>query len=167
MVPASGPHDDDSWQQLPPGRALPSTPRPSNKPSQSSLVSRSSDLTVTSRDLSRNNNESVTAGSRRATSGAISGGRLSYSDVLRNNPARERIDGAPDARPAVVPGQQSRMRSPRPAERQTTAVPLAESTSHQTVARRNSRGGQVRVHIVVVLAFVVLPVSLRAVASRW
>jgi len=155
MVPASGPHDD-SWPQLPPGRALPNTPRPSNKPSQSGLVSGSNDITASSRDLSRNDNESATVGSRRATSGATPGGRLSYSDMLRNNRPRERIDGAPDARPADVPNQQSRTRSPRPAERRTTAVPVAESSSHQTVARGNSRGGQVRVHIVVVLTFVVL-----------
>jgi len=156
MASTSGPHDDDSWPQLPPGRALPNTPRPSNKPSQSDLVSGSNDVTASSRDLSRNDNESAAVGSRRATSGAISGGRPSYSDMLRNNAQRERIDGAPDARPAAVPGQQSRTRNPRPAERRTTAVPAAESSSHQTVASRNSRGGQVRVHIVVVLAFVVL-----------
>jgi len=154
MVPASGPHDD-SWPQLPPGRALSNTPRPSNKPSQSGLVSGSNDITASSRDLSRNDNESATVGSRRATSGAMPGGRLSYSDMLRNNPPRERLDGAPDARPAAVPSQQSRTKS-RPAERRTTAVPVTESSSHQTVARHNSRGGQVRAHTVMVLTFVVL-----------
>ena len=156
MASTSGPHDDDSWPQLPPGRALPNTPRPSNKPSQSGLVSRSNDITVASRDLSRNNNESADVGSRRATSRPMSGERHSYSDILRIAPPREHMEGAPDARPVAIPGQQLRTRSPRPTERRTTAIPAAESSSHQTVASRNSRGGQVRVHIVVVLAFVVL-----------
>ena len=153
MVPASGPHDDDSWPQLPPGRALPSTPRPSNKPSQPGLVSTSNNITVAPRDLSWNNNESVDVGSRRATSRPMSGERHSYSDILRIAPPREHMEGAPDARPAAVSGQQLRTRSPRPTERRTTAVPAAQSSSHQTVARRDSRDGQVRVHTVVVLAF--------------
>ena len=156
MIPASGPHDDGPWPQLSPGRALPNTPRPSNRPSQSGLISGSNDITASSRDLSRNNNESATVGSRRATSGPIPGGRLSYSEILRNNAQRGSTDGAPDVRPAAVPAQQSRMRSSRPAERRTTVVPAAQPSSHQTVAGRDSRDGQVRAHVVVVLAFVVL-----------
>jgi hypothetical protein len=156
MIPSSGPHDDGSWPQLSPGRALPNTPRPSIRPSQSGPVSGSNDITASSRDLSRNDNELANVGSRRATSGPLLGGRLSDSDILRNNAQRERIDGAPDPRPAAVPAQQSRTRSSRPAERQTTVVPAAQSSSHQTVAMRDSRDGQVRDHVVMVLAFVVL-----------
>ena len=161
MIPASGPPDDGPWPQLSPGRALPNTPRPSNRPPQSGLVSGSTDLTASSRDLSRNNNESATVGSRRATSGPMSGGRLSYSEILRNNTQRESTDGAPDARPAAVSVHQSRTRSSRPAERRTTVVPAAQPSSHQTVARRDSRDGQVRAHVVEVLAFLALTSNAR------
>ena len=155
MVPASGPHDDDSWPQLPPGRAPPYTPRPSNKPPQSGLVSRSKDTTVTSMDPSRNNNESTDVGSRRATGSSMSGGRLSYSDILRTT-SPERNDGAQDARPGAASGHQSRPKRPRTAERRTTAVTTSESSGHPTVAGRNSRDDQVRVHTVVVLTIIIL-----------
>ena len=157
MASTIDPLDDYPWPQLPPGGTLPRTSRPSNNPPQSGLVPRSSDITVDSRDLSWNINESTAVGIRRATSGLMSGGRVSYSDTLRNTPPRECIDGAPETSgPAAVLYQQSRKRSPHPAERRTTAEPAAQSSSHQTVARRNSRDGQVGVHIVVVSAFVIL-----------
>lgn len=151
-----GPLDDYSWPQLPLERPLPYTPRPSNNPPQSDLVPWSGDITVDSRYLSWNNDESTDVGSRRATSWPMLGGLLSYSDILRNAPPRERIDGAPDAIPAAAPGQQSWTRSPRPVERRTIAVPAAESSTRQTATRLHSQDGQVRVHIVVVLAFVIL-----------
>ena len=153
MAPFSGPPDDSSWPQLSPESAPPNTPSLSKNP-QSGPVPRSSDPAVDSRDLSRNNNESTGVGPRRATtgSGPMPGARLSYSDMLRKSSPRE-SNGTPDARPAAIPSQQLRMESTRPAERRITAVPAAQSSSHQTVARHDSSDGQVRVHIVKVLAF--------------
>ena len=96
--------------------AIHTTSLQSNNPRQSGLASvpRSRDITVDPRDLPQDNTKSTGVGSRRATSGPMSGGRHPYADILRNTPPRERIDGAPGAMTVVVPGQQSRTRSPRP-----------------------------------------------------
>jgi hypothetical protein len=154
MAPFNGPPDDSSWPQLSPERVPSNTSRPSKNPLQSGPVPRSSDPAVDSWDLSRNNNESTGVGPRRATTGSrpMPGAPLSYSDMLRKSSPRER-NGAPVARPAAIPSQQLRTKSPRPAERRITAAPAAQSSSHQTVARHNSSDGQVRGHIVEVLAF--------------
>ena len=153
MAPFSGPPDSSSWPQLSPEIAPSNTPTLSKNP-QSGPVPRSSDPAVDPKDLSRNNNESTGVESRRATtgSGPMPGARLSYSDMLRKSSPRER-NGTPDARPAAIPNQQLRTKSTRPAERRIAAVPAAQSSSHQTVARHNFSDGQVRVHIVKVLAF--------------
>jgi len=153
MAPTSGPNDDDSWPQLPPERALPYTPRPSNNPPQSDLVSRSNDITVDPRDLSQNSNESTDVGSRQATGEPVSGEPPPHPGTPSNTPQCELTDGAPEARPPAIPDQQLQTGSPRPAERRTIAVPAAGPSSLQTTA---SHDVQVRVHIVVVLAFVIL-----------
>jgi hypothetical protein len=139
MAPFNGPPDDSSWPQLSPERVPPNTSSPSKNPLQSGPVPRPSDPAVNSWDLSRNNNESTGVGPRRATTGKKSSPRV------RN--------GAPDARPAAIPSQQLRTKSPRPADGRITAAPAAQSSSHQAVARHNPSDCQVRVHIVEVLAF--------------
>ena len=154
MAPLFGPTEVPSWPQLSPESVPPNTSSPSKNPPQSGPVPRSSDPAVDTGDLSRNNNELTGVGPRRATagSGPMPGARLSYSDMLRKSSPRER-NAAPNARPAAIPSQQLRTKSPRPAERRITAVPAAQSSSHQTVAGHEPSDGQVRVHIVEVLAF--------------
>jgi hypothetical protein len=86
----------------------------------------------------------------------MSGGQLSYSEILRNNAQHESTNGAPDARPTAIPIQQSWMRSSHPAEGQTTVIPAAQPGGHQMVAGHDAWDGQVRAHIVVVLVLIAL-----------
>lgn len=62
------------------------------------------------------------SGSRQATSGPISQGRLSYAAIARKAASNERPDGAAGASPGAASRQSSRTRNTHPTDNQSTAV---------------------------------------------
>lgn len=112
MDPTSGRDNDTAKSPSPPDVMAKSTNMPQSK------------TTVTG------------SGSRQATTGPTSQGRLSYAAIARKAASNERPDGAAGASPGATSIQPSQTRKTRPADNQSTVVPAVVSRDREATARR-------------------------------